>query len=35
MRRDVATGVIRMGSDATDYLSLTVDSRMYVFGPET
>jgi hypothetical protein len=34
MRRDVATGVIRMGSDVTDYLSLTVDSRMFVFGPE-
>jgi hypothetical protein len=34
LRRDVATGVIRMGSDGIDYLSMTLDNKLYVFGPQ-
>jgi hypothetical protein len=34
MRRDVGTGVVRLGSDATDYLSMSIDGRLYIFGPQ-
>ena len=33
IRKDVATGVIRMGSDPGDLLSIRVDDRLYVFEP--
>ncbi len=34
MRRDVQTSVIRLGTDPTEYLCLTVDGVLYAFGPE-
>jgi len=34
MRRDVSTGVIHMGNDPTELLSITVEGKMYVFGPK-
>jgi hypothetical protein len=34
MRREVATGVIRMDADGMDYLSMTIDDKLYVFGPQ-
>jgi len=33
MRRDVATSVARMGDDTAQFLCLTVEGKMYVFGP--
>jgi hypothetical protein len=33
MRKDVGASVIRMGTDPTEYLTLTVDGRVHVFGP--
>lgn len=34
MTRDVRTAVIRLGTDPTEYLCLTVDGVLYAFGPE-
>ena len=31
---NVSARPIRMGKDTTDYLCLSLDGRMYVFGPE-
>ena len=33
MRRDVGTSVARMGDDTAEFLCLTVEGKMYVFGP--
>jgi len=33
-RTNVGARPIRMGKDKTDYLSFTLDGKMYVFGPE-
>ena len=35
MRRDVRTGVVRLGCDPTDFLSMTIEGTMHLFGPET
>jgi hypothetical protein len=32
-RQEVTAQVVRLGHAQTDFLSLTVDGRMYVFGP--
>jgi hypothetical protein len=34
-RTEVRAAPIRMGKDKTDYLSLTLDGNMYVFGPKS
>jgi hypothetical protein len=35
MRRDVGSRAVRIGSAATDYLAMTVEGRLYAYGPET
>jgi hypothetical protein len=34
MRRDVQTSVLRFGADPTEHLCLSVDGKLYAFGPE-
>ena len=33
MRRDVITGIAKMGSDPRELLCMTIEDRMHVFGP--
>jgi len=33
MRKDVASDVVRLGRDKTEYLALTFDGRVHLFGP--
>ena len=35
MRRNVASEVIRIGEDGTEYLTLTCDGKVHAFGPQT